>query len=168
MRSPIPLRIAAAALLVACAGSTSDSPFATEISAGGLSLAIEKTSYSIAEVSPGTAGVRATLTAASDKPYYAKLGDAFNGAIDQNPLYIAEGTDGLVERQSGGTWVKASGGILAEGVREVVLAPGKTYSVFALLSTPIQAATYRMTVSASETAGGAKTIVVRSATFEVR
>ena len=168
MRSLTRLRLAAAVMLVACAGSTSESPFATEISAGGLSLATDKTTYSVAEVSPGGAGIRATLTAALDKPYYAKLGDAFNGAVDQNPLFIAEGADGVVERQSGNGWVKASGGILVEGVREVVLTPGKTYSVFALLSTPIQTGTYRLTVSASETAGGPKTSVVRSATFEVR
>jgi len=168
MRSLTTLRIAAATFVVACAGSSSESPFATEISAGGLSLATDKTTYSIADVSPGSAGIRATLTAAPDKPYYAKLGDAFNGAVDQNPLYIAEGTDGLVERQSGNSWVKASGGVLVEGVREVVLSPGKTYSVFALLSTPIQTGTYRLTINASETAGGAKTLVVRSATFEVR
>ena len=88
MRSFNPLRIAAAALVVACAGSSSDLPFATEISAGGLSLATDKTTYSIADVSPGAAGIRATLTAAVDKPYYAKLGDAFNGAVDQNPAAL--------------------------------------------------------------------------------
>ena len=168
MRSLNRLRIAAAALLVACASSTSDSPFATEISASGLSLATSKTTYTVAEVSPGGQGIRATLTAALDKPYYARLGDAFNGAIDQNPLYIAEGSDGVAERQSGSSWVKASGGILVEGVREVVLTPGKTYTVLANLSSPIQTGTYRLTVVVSETAGGAKTLAVRSATFEVR
>jgi hypothetical protein len=162
------LRLAAAAGLIACASTNSDSPLATEISSTGLSLATDKTTYSIADVGPGSAGIRATLTAAPDKPYYAKLGDAFNGAIDQNPIYIAEGTDGVVERQSGDTWVKATGGILVEGVREVVLSPGKTYSVFALLSTPIQPGTYRLTILVSESAGGPKTLTVRSATFEVR
>jgi hypothetical protein len=167
MRSFNRLRIAAAAVLVACAG-TSESPFLSEISAGGPSLATNKTTYSVAEVSPGGAGISATLTAAADKPYYSRLGDAFNSAIDQNQLFIAEGSDGVVERQSGNNWVKASGGILVEGVREVVLTPGKTYPVHASLSTPIQTGTYRLTVFVSETAGGAKNLAIRSATFEVR
>ena len=162
------LRIAAALALVACASTTSDSALSTEISSSGLSLATDKATYSVAEVGPGSAGIRATLTAAPDKPYYAKLGDAFNGAIDQNPVYIAEGTDGVVERQSGTGWVKATGGVLVEGVREVVLSPGKTYSVFALLSTPVQPGTYRLTILVGEVAGGPKTVTVRSAVFEVR
>ena len=161
-------RIVAAAALVACASTTSDSPLSTEISSAGLSLATDKPTYSIDEVGPGSAGIRATLTAAPDKPYYAKLGDAFNGATDQNPVYIAEGTDGVVERQSGSSWVRATGGILVEGVKEVVLSPGKIYSVFALLSAPVQPGTYRLTILVSAVAGGPKTITVRSAVFAVR
>jgi hypothetical protein len=160
-------RFAAVGLLAACIVSKSDAPLSTELGDSGLSLATEKSSYAVAELSPGGTGVRATLTAARDKPYYAKLGDAFNGAIDQNPVYLAAGSDGAVERQSGGTWVKASSGILVEGVREVVLTPGKTYSLFATLSPPIQTGTYRLSVYVRGSPGGDIAFVVQSATFEV-
>jgi hypothetical protein len=133
-----------------------------------LSLTTDKTAYSVGDLTPGNSGVRATLTAAPDKPYYAKLGDAFNGASEQNPLYVAEGSDGVVERQSGDGWVKAASGVLTEGVREVVLAPGKTYTVLTTFSPPIETGTYRLTVFVSDVAGGAKTLAVRSATFVVR
>ena len=161
-------RLAAAAAIVACAGSATDVPLSNEVNANGLSVVTEKTSYSVAELSPGNVGVRATLTAARDKAYYSNLGDAFNGAVDQNPLYVAEGSDGILERQSGDSWVKASSGILVEGVREVVLTPGKSYSLFASVSPPIQAGTYRLTVYVRESPGGERALAVRSATFEVR
>jgi hypothetical protein len=162
------LRFAAAALLVGCVISKSDAPLSTELSDTGFSLATEKTTYSVADLAPGAAGIRATLTAARDKPYYARLGDAFNGAADQDPLYLAEGSDGVVERQSGDTWVKISSGILVEGVREVVLTPGKTYSLFVTFSPPVQTGTYRLTVFVRASSGGDQTLAIQSATFGVR
>jgi hypothetical protein len=168
MRALSPLRLAAAAFLAACGASNSGAPLSTELTDTTLSLAVEKTSYSVDDVAPGRAGVRATLTAARDKPYYAKLGDAFNGATDQNPLYLAAGSDGTVERKSGGAWVKASTAILVEGVREVVLTPGKTYSMFVTLSPPMETGTYRLTVFVRGSPGGDVALAVQSATFEIR
>ena len=162
-----PHAFVAAALLAACAGSTSEIQHA-DLATTGLSLTIARSTYLAADVAPGGAGIRATLTVAPDKAYYARLGDAFNGAADQNPLYIAEGTDGAVERQSGDSWLRASSGILVEGVREVVLTPGKTYDVIVTLSPPIQPGTYRLQISASDVAGGDRKVVVRSATFQIR
>jgi hypothetical protein len=160
-------KLGAAAFLVACSGSTSELP-RSDLAANGLSVAVERTAYSIAEVSPGGTGIHATLTADGDKPLYARLGDAFNGAVDQNPLYAAEGSDGVVERQSGGAWVKVSTGILVEGVREVVLTPGKTYTLVGNLAPPVQPGTYRLKVSVRDAPGGAQTLAIQSAPFDVR
>jgi hypothetical protein len=143
-------------------------PLSTEIGANGLAVATNKTTYSVASLSSGAETIVATLTAAPAKPYYARIGDAFNGAADQNPVFIAEGSDGVVERQSGNGWVKVSSQVMAEGVREVVLNPGKSYSLIATVATPIQAGTYRLIVRVSEVAGGARTLAVQSPTFEVR
>lgn len=160
------VRLLAAAVLVACSGSTSEVQRG-DLAATGLSLTTAKPTYSVAEVAPGNAGIRAALAAAPDKPYYSRLGDAFNGAADQNPLYIAEGTDGVIQRQAGGGWVNVSSGILVEGVREVVLSPGKTYDIVVTLSPPVQTGTYRLQVSAAESAGGERKVVARSASFQI-
>ena len=161
------VQILAVVLLVACSGSASEAPL-TDLATTGLSLATAKSSYSVAEVAPGNDGIRAMLTAAADKAYYAKLGDAFNGALVQNPLFIAEGTDGVIERQSGDAWVKVSSGILVEGAKEVMLSPGKTYDIIVTLSAPVQAGTYRLQLSAAEAAGGDRKVVARSASFQIR
>jgi hypothetical protein len=159
--------VAAAALLAACSSSSSEVQI-SDLAVSGLSVTAEKTTYSAADINAGEDGVRATLTAATDQPFYARLGDAFNGAVDQNPIYLAAGTDGTAERQSGSTWVAAESGILVEGVREVVLSPGKTYTMLATLARPVQSGTYRLRVSVRDQSGGNVTRTVVSPTFQIR
>jgi hypothetical protein len=162
-------RTAIAMLVVACGGQTAEVLPAADISPSGLTLTTEKSTYSRADLDPGTGpGVRATLVGSSAKAYYSRLGDAFNGALDQNPLFVAEGSDGAVERQSGGTWAKVAGVPLVEGVREIVITPAKSYSVIAHASAPIQAGTYRITIKIRDAAGGAVSATIASPPFEVR
>src|SRR5215208_8002839 len=128
MRYSILLRSSFAFVVLACSSSTSEIPLATA-DATTPTVTTDKSVYTRADMDISTGqGVHATLVASPVKAYYARLGDAFNSAVDQNPLYVAEGSDGMLERQSGESWVKIQGSILVEGVREVVIAPNKTYA----------------------------------------
>ena len=163
------LRGLIALLIVACGGQTTEAVGAADVLPQGPTLTTDKSAYSRADLDPGTGqGVRATLIGSSEKSFYSRLGDAFNGAVDQDPLFVAEGSDGALERQSGGTWVKAAGVPLVEGVREIVITRAKSYSVIAHASAPIQAGTYRITIKIRENAGGAVSATIASPPFEVR
>jgi len=157
------------ALAIVACGSTTEALQTAEFSPAGLTLSIDKSAYSRADLDPGSGnGVRATLVGSTEQPYYSRLGDAFNGALDQNPLFVAEGSDGSLERQSGGSWVKVVGVPLVEGVREVVISTSKSYSLIAHASPPIQAGTYRISLKLRGTAGGPVSATITSPPFEVR
>jgi hypothetical protein len=79
-------------------------------------------------------GMQATIHNESDQTYYAKLGDRFNSSIDQENLFVAEGSTGYIERlNSDGSWSAMPRGILIEGVRFVALRPQQTYRLSASL-----------------------------------
>jgi hypothetical protein len=169
MRQTMVLRGLIALVIVACGGQTTEAVGPADVLPQGPTLTTDKSVYSRADLDPGSGqGVRATLDGSSEKSFYSRLGDAFNGAVDQDPLFVAEGSDGALERQSGGNWVKAAGVPLVEGVREIVIARGKSYTVIAHLSAPVQAGTYRITIKIRETAGGTASATVASQPFEVR
>jgi hypothetical protein len=161
------IRIAAAAILAACSSSSSEVQF-SDLSTDGLSLTAEKASYSAADINSDKDGVGAKLVIAADRSFYSRIGDAFNGALDQNPIYIAAGTDGAIERQSGDSWTAAESGILVEGVREVVLSAGKTYVALVPLSHPVPTGTYRLRVSVRDKSGGDVTRTIVSPAFQIR
>ncbi len=65
-----------------------------------------------------------------DQTYFAKLGDGFNSSLDQERLYIAEGTGGDVERMTpDGSWLPIPRPLLVEGSRFVALRPRQTYQL---------------------------------------
>jgi hypothetical protein len=155
--------------VLACASGTSEVLRTAEFSPAGLTLSIDKSAYIRADLDPGSGnGVRATLLGSTERSYYSRLGDAFNAALDQNPLFVAEGSDGSLERQSGNSWIRVAGVPLVEGVRDVVISTSKSYGIIAHASPPIQAGTYRMTIKLRDAVGGPVIATISSPPFEVR
>lgn len=146
-------------------GQTTDPT--NSIVAGQVTIALPKTVYTIAELSPSGSGVRATLGNTSDQTFYSMLGDAFNGAIDQNPLFVANGSDASLQRQQGSDWVAVSGLNLVEGVKVVSIQPGKSYDLIAQ-SNAVTAGQYRIVVAYRNSATAEATQRTVSSTFEVR
>jgi hypothetical protein len=158
------------ATLAACSGSdkgqTTDPT--NSIVAGQVTITLSKTTYSVAELSPSSgAGVRATLGNTADQTFYSMIGDAFNGAIDQNPLYVANGSDASLEREQGSDWVAVSTGQMIEGLKVVSIQPGKSYDLIAQ-SSGATAGRYRITVAYRNSATGEVARRATSAIFEVR
>jgi hypothetical protein len=112
-------------------------------------------------------GVRATLGNTADQSFYSRLGDAFNGALDQNPLFVANGSDASLEREQGSDWVAVTGAVLIEGVKIVSLQPGKSYDLIAQTSAAT-AGRYRIVVAYRNSVTAEPTQRAVSATFEVR
>ena len=156
--------------LAACSGSdngqTTDP--ANSIAAGQITIALPKSTYTVAELSPSSGlGLRATLGNSADQTFYSMIGDAFNGAIDQNPLYVSNGSDASLERQQGTGWVAVSTGQMIEGLKVVSIQPGKSYELIAQ-SSAVTAGSYRIVVAYRTSTTGEATRRAVSATFEVR
>src|SRR4051794_8204552 len=100
MRQSVLLRGLIALLIIACGGQTTEAADAADVLLQGPTLTTDKSAYSRADLDPGSGqGVRGTLVGSSERSFYSRLGDAFNGAVDQDPLFVAEGSDGALERQ---------------------------------------------------------------------
>jgi len=84
----------------------------------------------------GTLHITATVTNTGTVPVYARLGDAFNAAEEQETLFAAASSDGRVERQAGDTWLTLPGSYLVEGFKTVVLMPGRSYTLHAPIPGP--------------------------------
>lgn len=84
----------------------------------------------------GTLLVTATVTNTGSAPVYARLGDAFNAAVEQETIFAAEASDGRVERLAGDTWLTLPGAHLVEGFKTVVLMPGRSYALHAPIPAP--------------------------------
>jgi len=106
-----------------------------EDAAGNLRIFVDKLEYTWDATDLGTSKeIRARLFNHSNRVYYATLGDWFNESIDQENLFIAEGSDGFIEKYAAdGSWVAMPRGLLIEGVRAVALRPGEKYSLTASL-----------------------------------
>lgn len=157
-------------VLAACSGSdngqSTDPP--NSIAAGQITIALPKTSYTVAELSPSSGtGVRATVGNSADQTFYSMIGDAFNGAVDQNPLYVSNGSDASLEREQGTDWVAVSTGQMIEGLKVVSIQPGKSYDLIAQ-SNSVTAGHYRIVIAYRASATGDATRRAVSATFEVR
>jgi len=157
-------------MLAACSGY--DNSPATDptdsIAAGVLTIALPKNIYTTAELNPSSGqGVRATLGNTADQNFYSRVGDAFNFNIEQNPLFVANGSDASLERVQGSDWVSVSGVQLVEGVKVVSIQPGKSYELIAH-SSGATAGRYRIVVNYRNSATADATRRVVSATFEVR
>jgi hypothetical protein len=137
------------------------------IVAGQLTIALSKTSYNVSDLNPSSGGVRATLGNTADQTFFSMIGDAFNGAIEQNPLYVANGSDASLERQQGSDWVAVNGVQMIEGVKVVSILPGKSYDLV-VQSGAATPGNYRIVIAYRTTATASATRRAVSATFEVR
>ena len=157
------------AALAACSGSESSQTTdpTNSIVAGQLTVSLSKASYAASELTPSSGGVRATLHNTADQAFYSMIGDAFNGAAEQSPLYVANGSDASLERQQGSDWVAVSGVQMIEGVKVVSIKPGKSYDLI-VQSSSAPAGQYRIVVAYRNTATADATRRAVSATFEVR
>ena len=134
-----------------------------------LQITTEKSSYTRSEIPASSTGIRGTITNAGDRTVFARMGDAFNGAVEQNPVYVANGSDGALEHSEGSNWVTVEGATLVEGVKEIELRAGKSYSFIAHGSPSAPAGTYRITVSYRTSAGASQPAGrASSASFEIR
>jgi hypothetical protein len=115
--------------------------------------------------------VTATVTNTGSDPVYARLGDAFNSADEQERIFAAIGSDGRVERQAGDSWLSVTGGILVEGVKTVVLMPGESYALDAIVGQPRFTGTARIRIAwfdSADDVGNATPHEDFSNTFEIR
>jgi hypothetical protein len=102
---------------------------------GNLEISVQKNEYTWGTEDLGISRqVEATVFNHSEQTYYAMLGDGFNGSLDQETLFVAEGTGGFIERnESDGSWRAMPRGMLIEGTRFVALRPQKSYRLLAYL-----------------------------------
>jgi hypothetical protein len=101
--------------------------------AGWLSIKTDKHSYRWEPDDLTTSGlIYATLKNESDSTLYAMMGDGFNSSIDQQNLYVAQGTGGYIQRQhADGWWEVMPRGWIIEGTRFIALRPGESYRLSA-------------------------------------
>ena len=97
--------------------------------AGHLSIATHQNAYSWSSADfEASRLLEATLTNDSHTMFYAKLGDGFISSLDQEDLFVAQGTDGEVEQeQTDGAWHGTPRALLIEGTRVIVLRPRQSY-----------------------------------------
>ena len=149
-RRSVPL--AFLALVAACGSSvevTSDlsgaGPGATSGAANAITISLRKTTYGWEESSFNGNGIIATISNPNGRAYYARIGDAFNSAAEQSPVFIALGTDAAIERlNSDGTSAVMPTGILFEGAKVVTIKAGGSYELRGNLSEPRQVGTMRI------------------------
>lgn len=121
---------ALAAFIAACAPEL----VVPSASAGNLVI---RTQGSIAAnaIAFGGAGLQATLHNTSSQTFYAKIGDAFNSADEQDPLATSQGSDGVVEGKGAmSSWFPLTQGVMVEGTKYIALKPGKTYQLVSLVA----------------------------------
>lgn len=116
---------------------------------GNLSIRTQKWEYTWGTDDLGTSRqIEAALINISAQTLYANLGDGFDSSIEQDNLFIAEGTGGFVEQSaSNGVWTPMPRGILIEGSRFVALPPNRSYRLLAYLPwNPTETGTFRLRV----------------------
>ncbi|MCI0696172.1 hypothetical protein L0337_29740 [candidate division KSB1 bacterium] len=104
-----------------------------ENAAGNLEIRAQKVEYTWGPEDLGASRqIEATVFNHSERTYYAMLGDGFNSSLDQETLFVAEGTGGFIElNESEGSWRAMPRSLLFEGTRFVALRPQKTYRLLA-------------------------------------
>ena len=130
----------------ACADGAAVGP--SGLTTGAPSIQLDKTSYTAAEASGNGGGIRGTIVNNDSRSYYTKLGDAFGGGEEQDQVYIAAFSDGALERETpSASWTVVQGPLLVEGVRFVILRPGRTYRFIANATGDVQPGNYRISVT---------------------
>ncbi|MEP7346872.1 MAG: hypothetical protein ABI877_16485, partial [Gemmatimonadaceae bacterium] len=101
---------------------------------------------------------------------YANVGDAFNGAQEQDPLVTSSNSDAIVEgKNSYDVWSPLDQGIMVEGTKYVAIKGGKTYRLLSTINAPSFRGKARIRVRYSTTPDASGTIAVDySNVFEVR
>jgi len=113
---------------------------------GFLAIQTTKPVYSWNDDSSGfLLTVEATIRNSSNRSFYARIGDAFNSSIDQEQLFVAQGSDGAIEKQLAATsWAVVESGILIEGVKVIAIRAGETYELFGLVAGARSTGTFRI------------------------
>jgi hypothetical protein len=144
---------------------------ATNALAAAGSLVIQvPSSVSSSVINVGGIGLEATLFNSTNRMLYANVGDAFNGADEQNPLVTTAGSDAVVEgKNSYGVWSPLDQGVMVEGTKYVTLKPGTTYRLISIIGAPTFRGQARIRVRYSTTPDATGTISVDySNVFEVQ
>ncbi len=161
----------ALAATTACATTTDPTAELARLGASELSIVPEKSSYTWSEVSSGGSGITAVVTNNGTQTAYARMGDAFNSADEQEVIYAALGSDGKVELEAGSSWTTLPTGILIEGVKTITLKPGKSYRLHASLQGPQVTGTARIRIvwfTDADDVGSTNSNESYSETFEIR
>ena len=95
---------------------------------GFLTIRTESVEYPM-PTDPNGGEFTATVVNATDRLFHARLGDAFNAAVEQSNLYAADGSHGFLEQWDARSWRKLQRPALIEGVRVVELRPHSTYTL---------------------------------------
>lgn len=169
-------RIVSASLMtasLACAnGSDPVALRNREVHSGFLVITPSRTSYDWNETTTNGTGIVATVKSSSTTTFYAKLGDAFNSALDQPDIFAAEGSSGFIERTGDGiNWSQAERAFLVEGVRYIAIRPNQIYTLRAFSSGTKVTGTYRLRIDyqdALDVAGPTRMYRDNSPTFTLR
>jgi hypothetical protein len=169
---PSLVRLLLAVITTACADGAAVAP-SSPLTTGALSIQLDKTSYTPSEASAnGGEGIRGTIRNNDSRSYYTRLGDAFAAGEEQEQLYIAGFSDGALERETASaSWAAVQAPLLVEGVRFVILKPGRTYRFIANATGDVQPGNYRITVSYRSTIADEEPAVTGkdvSAVFQIR
>jgi hypothetical protein len=136
-----------AAISTSCADHAALAP-SPPLTTGALSIQLDKMSYAASEASGNGGGIGGTIRNNDTRSYYTKLGDAFIAGEEQEQLYIAAFSDGALERETpSASWAMVQGPMLVEGVRFVILRPGRMYRFIATATGDVQPGNYRISVS---------------------
>ena len=160
----------AVAAMAACDSATDTPPLTNEITASSVFVTVDKATYTWEEAS--TQAIRGKIQNVSESPVYSRIGDAFNSSLEQDPLLIAHGSDGSVERrteQNG--WDRVETAVAIEGTRFVLLRPGQEYHFIAPVAGTPRSGTYRISVAYRSTMNDEEpaTITIGSSLgFEIR
>jgi hypothetical protein len=143
------LQLVSGLLVVAafgCATSTDPAHLATTFGNGLLTVTLAKSTIDWNEATAAGGGIVAVISNHGPNTYYARLGDGY-ASIEQSVFYAASGSDGFVERNTGGNnWTEAERGTLIEGPGLVVIRPGQSYTLRGYLAGTKVVGTYRLRI----------------------
>lgn len=170
MRFPFKAIAGAMTTLVLVGACVSDHRISTPTSPGGTSALVITSAKSVwtwEEVV--STGIRATLRNSTSRALESALGDKFNDAMEQPDLFIARGSNGLLEREDpDGVWRPAALSSSFEAFKRVTLRPGQSYSLTVLLREQRQTGVHRIRVTYYDSPGGSTGFSDYSEPFEIR
>ncbi|HZI29133.1 MAG TPA: hypothetical protein VFD64_13280 [Gemmatimonadaceae bacterium] len=133
--------------VTACDAPTDTLPLTNAITAPGtVVVTVDRATYTWEEAQ--TQGIRGKIKNTGSSPVYSSIGDAFNSSLEQDPLLIAYGSDGAIERKNGeNVWAAVETAVAIEGTRFVLLRPGQEYHFIAHVAGASRPGTYRVSVT---------------------